>query len=48
LFDARYFAGAPYSWDGDWTNSSEPAVAKDLKIMGFGVVRASVTTPKLP
>lgn len=38
VFDARYFAGAPYSWDGDWTNSSEPAVAKDLKIMGFGVV----------
>jgi poly-gamma-glutamate capsule biosynthesis protein CapA/YwtB (metallophosphatase superfamily) len=38
VFDARYFAGAPYSWDDDWTNSSEPAVAKDLKIMGFGIV----------
>jgi poly-gamma-glutamate capsule biosynthesis protein CapA/YwtB (metallophosphatase superfamily) len=38
LFDARYFAGAPYSWDDDWTNSSVPAVAQDLKAMGFGVV----------
>ena len=38
VFDARDFAGAPYSWDGDWTNSSEPAVAKDLKAMGFGIV----------
>jgi poly-gamma-glutamate capsule biosynthesis protein CapA/YwtB (metallophosphatase superfamily) len=38
VFDARYFAGAPYSWDDDWTNSSEPAVPKDLKVMGFGIV----------
>jgi poly-gamma-glutamate capsule biosynthesis protein CapA/YwtB (metallophosphatase superfamily) len=38
LFDARYFGGAPYSWDDDWTNSSEPGVAKDLKLMGFGLV----------
>src|ERR1700685_2575308 len=38
LFDARYFAGAPYSWNDDWTNSSEPAVAKDLKAMGIGIV----------
>jgi poly-gamma-glutamate capsule biosynthesis protein CapA/YwtB (metallophosphatase superfamily) len=38
VFDARYFAGSPYSWDDDWTNSSEPAVAKDLKLMGFGIV----------
>jgi poly-gamma-glutamate capsule biosynthesis protein CapA/YwtB (metallophosphatase superfamily) len=38
VFDARYFAGAPYSWDDDWTNSSEPAVARDLKLMGFGIV----------
>ncbi|MGA2344204.1 MAG: CapA family protein [Steroidobacteraceae bacterium] len=38
LFDARYFTGAPYSWDDDWTNSSEPGVAKDLKLMGFGLV----------
>lgn len=38
LFDARYFTGAPYSWDDDWTNSSDPAVAKDLKAMGFGIV----------
>jgi len=38
IFDARNFAGAPYSWDGDWTNSSLPAVAADLKTMGFGIV----------
>jgi len=38
IFDARNFSGAPYSWDGDWTNSSVPAVAKDLRAMGFGVV----------
>jgi len=38
VFDVRNFAGAPYSWDGDWTNSSEPAVARDLKAMGFGIV----------
>ncbi len=38
IFDARNFAGAPYSWDGDWTNSSVPAVAADLKAMGFDIV----------
>jgi len=38
IFDARNFSGAPYSWDGDWTNSSVPAVAKDLRAMGFGLV----------
>jgi poly-gamma-glutamate capsule biosynthesis protein CapA/YwtB (metallophosphatase superfamily) len=38
IFDARNFSGAPYSWDGDWTNSSVPAVAKDLRAMGFGIV----------
>lgn len=38
IFDARNFTGAPYSWDGDWTNSSLPAVAKDLRAMGFGIV----------
>ena len=38
IFDPRSFAGAPYSWDGDWTNSSVPAVAKDLKSMGFSIV----------
>jgi len=36
IFDARNFTGAPYSWDGDWT--SLPAVAADLKSMGFGIV----------
>jgi poly-gamma-glutamate synthesis protein (capsule biosynthesis protein) len=38
IFDARAFNGAPYSWDGDWTNSSLPAVAQDLHAMGFGLV----------
>ena len=38
IFDVRHFAGAPYSYDGDWTNSSLPEVAKDLKEMGFDIV----------
>ncbi|MEP6885741.1 MAG: CapA family protein [Gammaproteobacteria bacterium] len=38
IFDARYFNGAAYAWDGDWTNSSVPAVAKDLRAMGFDMV----------
>ena len=38
IFDARHFKGAPYSWDGDWTNSSLPQVAKDLRAMGFTLV----------
>ncbi|HEY5264982.1 MAG TPA: CapA family protein, partial [Steroidobacteraceae bacterium] len=38
IFDARNFTGSPYSWDGDWTNSSLPAVAADLKAMGVGIV----------
>ena len=38
IFDARSFTGAPYSWDGDWTNSSSPEVAKDLRGMGFTLV----------
>ena len=38
IFDSRYFSGSPYSWDGDWTNSSDPAVARDLKSMGFAIV----------
>ena len=38
IFDARSFKGAPYSWDGDWTNSSLPEVAKDLRTMGFTLV----------
>jgi poly-gamma-glutamate synthesis protein (capsule biosynthesis protein) len=38
IFDPRTFDGAPYSWDGDWTNASVPAVAYDLKAMGFGLV----------
>ena len=38
IFDVRHFAGAPYSFEGDWTNSSLPAVAKDLSEMGFRLV----------
>lgn len=38
IFDARSFKGSPYSWDGDWTNSALPAVARDLKSMGFAFV----------
>lgn len=38
IFDPRTFAGAPYSWDGDWTNASLPGVARDLKSMGFSIV----------
>ena len=38
VFAARGFTGAPYAWDGDWTNSSVPEVAKDLRAMGFGIV----------
>lgn len=38
IFDMRTFEGAPYSWAGDWTNSSLPAVAQDLKGMGFDLV----------
>lgn len=38
IFDPRTFTGAPYSWDGDWTNASLPGVARDLKDMGFDIV----------
>ena len=38
IFDPRGFTGAPYSWDGDWTNASLPEVARDLKSMGFSIV----------
>ena len=38
IFDVRSFKGSPYSWDGDWTNSSLPEVAKDLRTMGFTLV----------
>ncbi len=38
IFEPRTFEGAPYSWDGDWTNASVPAVARDLKAMGFSIV----------
>ena len=38
IFDPRTFTGAPYSWEGDWTNASVPAVAGDLKAMGFDIV----------
>jgi poly-gamma-glutamate synthesis protein (capsule biosynthesis protein) len=38
IFDDRSFRGSPYSWEGDWTNSSVPAVARDLRAMGFAMV----------
>ena len=38
IFDVRTFKGHPYSWDGDWTNSSLPSVAADLRKMGFDIV----------
>lgn len=38
IFDVRHFSGAAYSYEGDWTNSSLPAVAKDLREMGFDLV----------
>lgn len=38
ILNVRGFKGAPYSWDGDWTLSSEPAVAADLKAMGITLV----------
>ena len=38
IFDPRSFSGSPYSWDGDWTNAALPAVARDLKAMGFNLV----------
>jgi poly-gamma-glutamate synthesis protein (capsule biosynthesis protein) len=38
ILDMRSFRGAPYSFDGDWTNSSLPEVAKDLAQMGFRIV----------
>lgn len=38
IFDVRTFTGHPYSFDGDWTNSSLPSVASDLRKMGFDIV----------
>ncbi|HTU83217.1 MAG TPA: CapA family protein [Candidatus Acidoferrales bacterium] len=38
ILDMRAFKGFPYSNDGDWTNSSLPGVAPDLRAMGFDVV----------
>jgi poly-gamma-glutamate capsule biosynthesis protein CapA/YwtB (metallophosphatase superfamily) len=38
IFDVRTFKGHPYSFEGDWTNSSLPSVARDLRAMGFDIV----------
>jgi poly-gamma-glutamate capsule biosynthesis protein CapA/YwtB (metallophosphatase superfamily) len=38
LIDIRHFNGAPYPFDGDWANIGLPAVAPDLKRMGFDLV----------
>jgi len=34
----RHFSGSPYPFDGDWANIGLPAVAADLKRMGFDMV----------
>jgi poly-gamma-glutamate synthesis protein (capsule biosynthesis protein) len=38
IIDIRKFAGAPYSWDGDWPLSSVPEVAQDLASMHVNLV----------
>ncbi|MBV8162758.1 MAG: CapA family protein [Candidatus Eremiobacteraeota bacterium] len=38
ILDLRGFNGYPYSYAGDWTLSALPAVAGDLKKMGFDLV----------
>jgi poly-gamma-glutamate capsule biosynthesis protein CapA/YwtB (metallophosphatase superfamily) len=38
LIDIRHFQGGPYPFDGDWANIGLPAVAPDLRRMGFAVV----------
>ncbi|MBS0378139.1 MAG: CapA family protein [Proteobacteria bacterium] len=38
IIDIRHFSGAPYPYDGDWANIALPAVAPDLKKMGFSLL----------
>ncbi len=38
ILDMRHFSGGPYPYDGDWANIALPAVAPDLKRMGFSMV----------
>lgn len=38
IIDIRTFSGAPHSFEGDWTNIALPAVAPDLKAMGFDLL----------
>src|SRR5579871_1584368 len=38
LLDIRHFAGSAYPYEGDWTNIGIPAVAADLRRMGFDLV----------
>jgi poly-gamma-glutamate synthesis protein (capsule biosynthesis protein) len=38
IFDPQSFSGSPYSYAGDWTVSSLPEVAHDLKAMNFSIV----------
>jgi poly-gamma-glutamate capsule biosynthesis protein CapA/YwtB (metallophosphatase superfamily) len=38
ILDLRTFKGSPYSFDGDWTNSSLPGVAADLAKMHVAIV----------
>jgi poly-gamma-glutamate capsule biosynthesis protein CapA/YwtB (metallophosphatase superfamily) len=41
IVDIRSFAGAPYSWDGDWVLSSLPSVADDIKALHVNIVSRS-------
>ena len=41
ILDLRTFKGSPYSFDGDWTNSSLPGVAADLAKMHVAIVSQS-------
>ncbi len=38
IFDYRSFKGHPYSWDGDWMLTADPAIVTDLRTMGFDLV----------
>jgi hypothetical protein len=38
IIDIRDFNGAPYPFDGDWANISQPSVAADIRAMGFDMV----------
>jgi len=45
IFDSRTFKGSAYPWDGDWTLSSTPAVAADLKKWASRWSQGQIITP---